>query len=75
MITNNCIITMRYSYVCLFVYLQYFDVAGRSIPLGYMGTSEDVVPTVVFLASDKAEFVTGAVIAVDGGYVCTCCMP
>ena len=54
---------------------QYFDVAGRSIPLGYMGTSEDVVPTVVFLASDKAEFVTGAVIAVDGGYVCTCCMP
>lgn len=55
--------------------LQYFDVAGRSIPLGYMGTSEDVVPTVVFLASDKAEFVTGAVIAVDGGYVCTCCMP
>jgi len=49
----------------------YFDVAGRSIPIGYMGTWKDVVPTIIFLASDKVEFVTGAVIAVDGGYVCT----
>jgi len=71
---NDCISLQTEAHNNLFLF-QHFDVAGRSIPLGYMGTSEDVVPTVVFLASDKAEFVTGAVIAVDGGYVCTCCMP
>ena len=54
---------------------RYFDVAGRSIPLGYMGTWKDVVPTIVFLASDMAPFITGAVIAVDGGYVNTCSCP
>ena len=54
---------------------KYFDIAGRSIPIGYMGTWRDVVPTIVFLASDRAEFVTGAVVAVDGGYVNTCNVP
>jgi len=53
----------------------YFDVAGRSIPIGYLGNCEHIIPTIVFLASDKVEFVTGAVIAVDGGYVCTCNCP
>lgn len=53
----------------------YFEVAGRSIPIGYMGDWTNVVPTIIFLASDKIEFTTGAVIAVDGGYVCTSCCP
>ena len=54
---------------------KYFDVAGRSIPLGYMGTWRDVVPTIMFLASDRAPFITGAVVQVDGGYVNTCNVP
>lgn len=40
-------------------------VAG--IPLGRMGNPEDIVGAAVYLASDDADHVTGAVIAVDGG--------
>ena len=41
----------------------------RRIPLGRMGEPEDLVGAAVFLASDEANHVTGAVIAVDGGAV------
>lgn len=33
-----------------------------------LGTPDDIVGTMMWLASDKARFVTGSVIAVDGGY-------
>jgi L-rhamnose 1-dehydrogenase len=39
---------------------------GR-IPLGRLGTPEDVASVVVFLASDMARYVTGAALLVDGG--------
>ena len=38
-------------------------------PLGRMGTPEDVANTYVWLASDQASFIHGAVISVDGGMV------
>jgi len=38
-------------------------------PLGRMGQPEDVANAYVWLASDAAAFVTGAVISVDGGLV------
>ncbi len=38
-----------------------------SIPLGKFGQPEDVANMVVFLASDKANYITGQVIQVDGG--------
>lgn len=37
------------------------------IPLGRLGTPEDVAALVTFLASDAAGYITGQVIAVDGG--------
>jgi len=37
------------------------------IPLGRLGTPEDVAGVVVFLASDMARYVTGAALLVDGG--------
>ncbi len=40
-------------------------VAG--VPLKRMGRPEEIAQTIVFLASDKAPFITGATFATDGG--------
>jgi len=37
------------------------------VALGRAGRAEDVAPAVLFLASDDAAYITGAVLAVDGG--------
>jgi NAD(P)-dependent dehydrogenase (short-subunit alcohol dehydrogenase family) len=37
-------------------------------PLGRWGTPDDLVGPALFLASEAARFITGAVLAVDGGY-------
>ncbi len=42
---------------------------GRTHPLGRIGTPEDIANAVVFLASDKASFITGDYLCVDGGYM------
>ena len=39
------------------------------IPLGRPGTPRDVADAVAFLASDRAAYITGQVICVDGGMV------
>jgi len=38
-------------------------------PLGRMGTPEDIANAYLFLSSDEANFINGAVISVDGGLV------
>ena len=43
------------------------EAAVATIPLGRFGEVEDIAETVVFLASDKAKYITGQVIGVDGG--------
>ncbi len=40
------------------------------IPLGRIGTPEDIAGAVVFLASDFASYITGANIYIDGGLSC-----
>ncbi len=39
------------------------------IPLGAMGQAEDIASAAAFLASDEARYITGQVLAVDGGMV------
>jgi len=43
------------------------DMALAAIPMGRMGTAEEVARVVAFLASDEASYVTGHVLPVDGG--------
>lgn len=43
------------------------EAACRQIPLGKFGKPEDIADMVVFLASEKADYITGQVISVDGG--------
>lgn len=39
-------------------------------PLGRLGTPQDILPAVLFLLSDGAQFVTGQQIVIDGGITC-----
>jgi NAD(P)-dependent dehydrogenase (short-subunit alcohol dehydrogenase family) len=40
-----------------------------SIPLGRLGTPEDVSKGILFLASDESSYITGTEIIIDGGYI------
>lgn len=42
----------------------------KSIPLRRLGTPEDVAAAVAFLASSDASYITGQVLAVNGGMYC-----
>ena len=46
---------------------QAIEIEERRIPAGHLGDPEDVANLVVFLASAKAHYLTGATIQVDGG--------
>jgi 2-hydroxycyclohexanecarboxyl-CoA dehydrogenase len=50
-------------------YLPPDEVMAQSIPLGHLGTAEDVAAAVAFLCSDEAGFITGQVLGVNGGSV------
>ena len=39
-----------------------------NIPVGRTGTPDDIADTILFLASDRAEWITGQIIKVDGGH-------
>lgn len=39
------------------------------LPLGRPATPDEIAPAVVFLASEEAGYITGTVLAVDGGLV------
>ena len=43
---------------------------AEETPLGRLGTPEDIANAVSFLCSDRASFITGQVLGVNGGYIC-----
>jgi 3-oxoacyl-[acyl-carrier protein] reductase len=45
------------------------DQIRKQTPLGHFGTVDDIANAVAFLASDEAGYITGQVLAVDGGLV------
>ncbi|OHV33836.1 MULTISPECIES: SDR family NAD(P)-dependent oxidoreductase [Pseudofrankia] len=45
------------------------EVMAASIPLGHLGTPDDLAAAVAFLASEEAGFITGQVLGVNGGSV------
>lgn len=44
------------------------EVKTSSIPLGRIGDPEDIAETILFLASDRSRYITGATIDVNGGW-------
>lgn len=47
------------------------EYGATKVPMGRVGTPQDIAPTYVFLASDESAYITGAEIAVDGGVTAT----
>jgi len=56
---------------------QYYQAPGvaerrdRAVPIGRVAAPDDIADVVVFLASDRSRYVTGADIIVDGGFTTT----
>ncbi|MFE9031474.1 SDR family NAD(P)-dependent oxidoreductase [Streptomyces iakyrus] len=50
---------------------EMFDAFSRSTPLARAGEPEEIAEAVLFLASDRAGYITGAVLTADGGLVAT----
>jgi NAD(P)-dependent dehydrogenase (short-subunit alcohol dehydrogenase family) len=46
---------------------DFFESQVPLIPLGRIGTPEDIAHAAAFLCSDDAQFITGTVLTVDGG--------
>jgi NAD(P)-dependent dehydrogenase (short-subunit alcohol dehydrogenase family) len=48
---------------------EVYEQMKKATPLGYVAEPEDLAGTVVFLASDHARYITGAVINISGGFL------
>lgn len=46
---------------------DFWETLGKKVPLGRAGTPADIAEAVVYLASDKAAYITGATLCIDGG--------
>ncbi|CAB0005524.1 unnamed protein product [Nesidiocoris tenuis] len=51
---------------------EYLEGSKETHPLGRVGQPSEVANAIVFLASDRASFITGATLPIDGGRQLTC---
>jgi NAD(P)-dependent dehydrogenase (short-subunit alcohol dehydrogenase family) len=49
--------------------LEYLEVIKAAHPMGRLGEPREVAEAILFLASDQASFITGAILPVDGGFL------
>ena len=49
--------------------VEFLHERGKALPWGRLGAPADIGKAVAFLASDKADYITGAVLRVDGGFL------
>lgn len=54
---------------CSSRYIEEKKKKGEVHPMKRLGKPEEVADAILFLASDKASFITGAILPVDGGYL------
>jgi NAD(P)-dependent dehydrogenase (short-subunit alcohol dehydrogenase family) len=53
-------------------YAAFLEHSRATHPLGRVGSPEEVAELILFLASDKARWITGVTVSVDGGRALTC---
>ena len=52
----------------MIVYLFFVNNYCKKVPMKRLGTPEDIAPSVAFLLSDDAKYITGQNIIIDGGW-------
>ena len=50
--------------------LPFMEAGAKLYPLGRVANADEIAPTVVFMLSDEASFMTGSTTLVDGGQLC-----
>jgi len=53
-------------------YEEFLEHSKTTHPLGRVGTPDEIAELIVFLASDKAMWITGETVSIDGGRFLTC---
>ena len=48
---------------------EYLEAVKAAHPMGRLGEPSEVAKAILFLASDEASFITGAILPVDGGFL------
>ena len=53
------------------VHKQFYDYLKKRHPMGRFGTTREVAQAILYLASNESAWITGTILAVDGGWAAT----